>query len=96
MRLSAAVSSASVGTWVDYTVTAAPARAAWGQRVRVLVRARDRWEPIGTMQFDRAGVARGRVTGKEPGTGRYVARVLSGSGQTVLQSAPASITWTAG
>ncbi len=87
--------TAPVGTWVDYTVRGTPAKEAWGQRVRVLVRGRDGWIPIGTMQFDRAGMAHGRVTGKEPGVGQYQARVLTHDGRTASQSGIVSITWTA-
>lgn len=93
-HLSLSARSASVGTWVDYTVTGAPASAARGQRVRVLVRAQDHWEPIGTMQFDSRGTARGQVTGLAPGVGRYVARVLTSSGATASQSSIVTITWT--
>ena len=94
-RLTVSAPTAAVGTWVDYTVTGTPARSAWGQRVRVLVKSRDSWLPIGTMQFDKAGLAHGRVTGREPGVGHYIAQVLTSSGKASAQSAIASITWTA-
>jgi len=92
--LTVSARTAAVGTWVDYTVQGTPAKAAWGQRVRVLVRGRDGWIPIGTMQFDRAGMAHGRVTGKEPGVGSYQARVLTPAGRVTSQSAIVSIIWT--
>ncbi|MFA7322928.1 MAG: hypothetical protein WC005_01070 [Candidatus Nanopelagicales bacterium] len=94
-HLTFASTTAHVGEWIAYTVTAAPSTTAFGKRVRVQVRGKEQWETIGTMQFDRAGQAHGKVTGRAAGIGNYKAQVLSRGGTVISTSNVVKVIWSA-